>query len=263
MKVSFVKLSPTRNTTILVRDRFPREDHARIANALMDPACVGAEQAGFIEPADGCDGKLRMMGGEFCGNATMAFGALIARERGLERADLRLEISGAESYVPCRIERLGEDHYRGTVDMPLPERIFDWNGHCCVSFDGITHVIVGRDLMTREKAEEKIALWCEALGADALGILLWDAAAGAIEPLVYVPAAGTRVWEQGCGSGTSAVGCMLAAQARADITQEVRQPGGAIAVHAGYTSGKISALRITGEIRITAEGTAYIDPFLR
>ncbi len=73
MQVQFVKLSPAQNVTILVKDPVPREDQPKIAAGLLSYDSVGGEQVGFLEDSDHCARmRLQMMGGEFCGNASMS-----------------------------------------------------------------------------------------------------------------------------------------------------------------------------------------------
>ena len=108
MSIHYQKYSPTGNVTLLVTTPVPRKDQPGIAARLLGPGGVGGEQAGFIEPAGDarCPARLQMMGGEFCGNATMSLGAMLARERDLtdgEALDLMLEVSGLDAPVPCRI----------------------------------------------------------------------------------------------------------------------------------------------------------------
>lgn len=94
MKLRFVKMNPTGNTTVFVLDPVPVPDQAKTALALMAPSVLGGEQVGFVSlaPTEGppgagpaCGGpgptiaaSLRMMGGEFCGNAARSLGAYLA-----------------------------------------------------------------------------------------------------------------------------------------------------------------------------------------
>ena len=80
--LDFSKWSPGGNTTLF----FPAAglDAARQA---MRPDSLGAEQAGFVAVDER---RLRMAGGEFCVNATRAFGALLAfRESASPEATLQ------------------------------------------------------------------------------------------------------------------------------------------------------------------------------
>ena len=85
MTIHYLKFSPTGNITILVTTPVPRDRQGEIAARLLAPDCVGGEQVGFIEPPSDprAAARLQMMGGEFCGNATMSVGAMLARSAGL------------------------------------------------------------------------------------------------------------------------------------------------------------------------------------
>ena len=263
MKLNFVKLSPTRNITILVTDPVPRSLHADISARLMDGECVGGEQVGFVEAAGlpGARARLQMMGGEFCGNASMSLAAWLAYQDGLAdgaQAQLPLEVSGAAGLVRCGILRCGND-YEGTVSMPLPERICeedfgDGQRWPVVHFPGISHAIVAESALTPGQAKACIGRWCERLGAEAMGILLLSDAADAFIPLVYVRSTMSAVWEHGCGSGSAAIGAYLAARQGGNVDCVLSQPGGSIRVQ--VQPGKIA---ITGRVRIIAAGTVWTE----
>lgn len=266
MEISYATLEPTYNTTLLVRTEVPRSAQASVAQLLLR-SNPQAEQVGFIEVPStrGARARLQMMGGEFCGNATMSLAALLAFEDGLApgtTAELPLEASGSSGVLSCRIQ-MGTDSCLGTVDMPLPERIEnvdlvvgDQSLSCpAVFFPGIVHCIVPADKLTRSQAEEAAALLCAAQKADAAGIMLFDEAALSMSPLVHVSATHTAVWERGCGSGSAAVGCYLAHRTGAPYTIALQQPGGIIEVRAGWQNGRVHALSITGEVHMGASGS--------
>ena len=71
-----------------------------------------------------------------------------------------------------------------------------------------------------------------------------------MEPLVYVQETDTAVWEQGCGSGSAAIGAWLSARRGANQCLSVRQPGGAIAVTTCIANKKLSSLTISGTVRL-------------
>lgn len=267
MKLRFAKLNPTENMTILVTDPVPRAQHSAVAEALMAYASVGGEQVGFLEEPTlpGARMRLQMMGGEFCGNATMSLAALLAFQENLPdggEAVYPLEVSGADGIVPCRIRRSG-DVCRGTVCMPLPEEIREVDfpdGVRCpvVFFPGIAHAIVREGVLRSSDAPRCIPRWCEACETDALGVILADDALDRIRPLVYVRSTDSSVWERGCGSGTAALGAYLAHERRGDAALDVAQPGGTIRVEARWDGERVSRLEISGDVRLAATGEAWI-----
>lgn len=267
MKLHFAKLNPTENMTILVTDTVPRTQHSAVAEALMAYGSVGGEQVGFLEAPSlpGARMRLQMMGGEFCGNATMSLAALLAFQENLPdggEAVYPLEVSGADEIVACRIRRSG-NVCRGTVCMPLPEEIrevdFPGGVRCPVVFvPGIAHAIVREGVLRAADAPRCIPQWCETCGTDACGVILADDALDRIRPLVYVRSTGSSVWERGCGSGTAALGAWWAQQRRSDAAIDVAQPGGTIHVEAKWDGARVSRLEISGDVRLAATGEAWI-----
>ena len=265
MTLSYQKYSPTGNVTVLVTTPVPRSMQPGIASRLLED--VGGEQVGFIEPVTDsrCAARLQMMGGEFCGNATMSLGAMLARETELSDGaamDLLLEVSGSADPVACHIRRAGEA-FTGTVQMPLPtgvgETVLDTDAGALtvplVRLPGIAHLILPADVgLDEAQLRRRLPLWNDAIGADAIGALRFNADALSMDPLVWVPSAGTLVREHGCGSGTAAIGCIQALAAGRDVEAGVRQPGGTITVRAGVEGNAITALSITGRVTLVEEG---------
>ena len=136
MKLNFAKLNPSENMTIIVTSPVPRPQQAAVAEKLMAYGSVFAEQVGFLEEPclPGARARLQMMGGEFCGNASMSLAAWLAHCDGLADGadrDYPLEVSGADGLVNCRILRRGSA-YDGTVAVPVPAciRTFPSSGVC-------------------------------------------------------------------------------------------------------------------------------------
>lgn len=271
MTIDYIKLSPTGNITVLVKTPVPRAQQAGLAARLLREDCVGGEQVGYVENAadSRAAARLQMMGGEFCGNATMSLAAVLARDAGLKEGaamDLRLEVSGSAGLVPCHIHRQG-DGWIGTVSMPLPTRVSRFvppTGECpggipLVEFPGIAHLILHAEAGIGEaRLREVLPLWLDDIGADALGALTWSAADGYMDPLVYVPSAGTLVREHGCGSGSAAIGAWLALRAGHSLNAAVSQPGGIIEARAEMDGGALRALSITGRVVLLEQGTVQL-----
>ena len=271
-KIEFVKVSPTQNMTLLIKTPLEKKDYLQVAGKLISYDNVHAEQAGYIQaPRDPrAKGMLSMMAGEFCGNATLSYGAWLMHKEGMKvgaEASFFLEVSGAKDLVGCSIRRRETDYY-GIVDMPLPERIeekaFVFEGETymlpMVTFPGITHILVDRALWgvrAKEYAQRAVETWREQM-PEVFGILLWDAVCCYMEPLVYVAGA-SLVWERGCGSGTSAIGAYLAERTGKNIRMEIEQPGGTMEVSAQCCGKGLLRLQIAGAARIVAEGVAYIE----
>ena len=260
MELKYTVWDPTKNITLLVSTPVERSAQAETAARLM-AARPQVEQVGFLEPAaaPGAELRLQMMGGEFCGNASMSAAAELAQRTGGGARTVPLEVSGYPGVLSVRLSPRADGGWDGTVAMPLPRTVgaaeIPGAGRVpAVTFDGITHCIVPAGRLTRPQAEAAVRPLCAALGADACGILLYDEPAGAFAPLVFVASTGTAVWESGCGSGTAAVAAVLAARAQADRTVRLRQPGGTIAAHAEWAGGRVAALSITGRTALVERG---------
>lgn len=76
MNISYTKIDPAGNITVIVDSFVPREQQSRVASELMK-LDNSVEQVGFLEKPDDpcCAVRLQMMGGEFCGNASLSAAA--------------------------------------------------------------------------------------------------------------------------------------------------------------------------------------------
>lgn len=272
MKLDFVKISPTENMTILVKTAVPTEQQLAVGAKLIEYSSVYAEQAGFIEEPinKNAVARLRMMAGEFCGNATMSLGAYIAFKNGLEignETDIPLEVSGAEGIRNCHIKAV-DGGYIGTVSMPLPVSVKECTLNINdkeyyvteIAFEGIKHYILPKNSIGegfKAKLEGSLENLKNAIEDDVFGIVVFDEENMRIDPLVVVKSAGSVYWERGCGSGSEATGVYIAYKNRKSIECELNQPGGIITVDVEYDNG-IKKAAITGKVKIAAEGTAYI-----
>ena len=255
---------PTKNITILVTSQARKEDYASLASDLLQ-TIPDAEQVGFIIKPDheGSRIGMCMMGGEFCGNATLSTAALAAQEDGLcpgEEDDIQLDVSGADHALVCHIKAqmptenfnasagCHTDHFIGSLDMPLPEGFTSYHGNPAVCFPGIVHVIIPAGTETQKAIEKQIRLAADELGAAALGMLLWDENSSYMTPCVYVKDTDSLYWEKGCASGSAAIGAWHAHETKAAVSTKVNQPGGMIQADADYKDGKITKLAITGQV---------------
>ena len=97
-----MRADPAGNITLFVLDPVPLGDRAGLASRLMEGSDV--EQVGFVcSPVMGGAGRMEMAGGEFCGNATRAFGMLMAQQLdGLSR--VQVEVSGCGQPVTVDVD---------------------------------------------------------------------------------------------------------------------------------------------------------------
>ena len=258
MAVRYSLFDPTGNITLLAETPVPAADQPRAARQLMalEPA---AEQVGFVAPGSGGEIRLRMAGGEFCGNASLCAAALALLRAGRREGSVTVRVDGTGEPVAVSMTALAEDAWRGAVDMPRPlsvgaEELPGGRVLPVVRFPGIAHVLL-EEAMSRETAEALAPDWCRSLGADALGMMFLRRERTALRPLVCVPAAGTLCWETSCASGTTAVGAWLAAEAGSSVSLSLAQPGGTLEI-AAEPNG---ALRLTGTTRLLRRGAADVD----
>jgi len=255
--VDYALLDPTGNITLLVETPVLTAAQPPVARKLMELE-PGTEQVGFVSPGSDGEIRLRMAGGEFCGNASMSAAALHLRRTGQREGPVSVRVAGTDKPVTVSLTALSDDAWRGTVTMPQPLSVTEAElpgGHCLpvVRFPGIAHVIYEYAL-SRDDAEALARNWCRYLGAEAVGLMLLDRAKDTLTPLVYVPAAGTLFWETSCASGTTAVGAWLAAASGQPVTLSLTQPGGTLTI-AADADGR---LLLTGDVRLMRRTSADI-----
>ena len=230
MMIHYSKINPSGNITLIVDSFVPRSEQSRAASALMQRD-KSVEQVGFLEKPDDCTciARLQMMGGEFCGNASLSAAAVMLGKASAPAGSeytLRLEVSGAPEPVTIVCSECYE--------LPL------------VRFPGICHAIVRPGVLSEADAEALIGKWCAQLGSDALGLMFFDEKESTLRPLVYVSSTDSAVWEGSCASGTSAVAAHLAELDGEYARVTLRQPRGTLSAQAEYGAGSISALTLHG-----------------
>lgn len=247
--------NPTGNITILVKETVPVEKQPEISNQLCkkEPTC---EQVGFLYYDEkGADIRLRMAGGEFCGNATMSTAALFCLDSDLEvgeKKSVLVSVSGAKEPLNVDVERLSDKDFCGRVEMPVPEKmivkelLFDGVSYkiSIVMFEGMYHIIFP-GTMEKDVAEAAIKCWCRELNAPALGIMMVDEEKDILTPLVYVPDLDSFYWEHSCGSGTAAAGFYYFKKSGTNVEKNFQEPSGILTIEVTengrlYLSGKVT-----------------------
>ncbi len=270
--VEFVKLSPTENMTLLVTSGHPSAHYPAIAAQLLQTQHVHAEQVGFIRTASTPEAhaRLHMAGDEFCGNACMALAAYLAAHGGLlpgRSRQITLEASGSTRAVHCLVEHR-DSGYHCQLSVPGPLRVEPYRfpgaetAPCALlRYPEAIHLVLEgnpADPHLRAAAQNHARNLALRTGIALVGVMLYDPIRQQLAPLIHVPALDSMVFERSCGSGTGAVGAYLAATGGRSISTAVHQPGGTMHVSAQYTQGTVTELGIGGQVRIIAEGTAYV-----
>ena len=243
----YILADPGGNITALVETYLAPEQRPAAAKRIMslEPR---AEQLGFISPGGDADVSLYMAGGEFCGNACLCAAAWYLERSGESEGLVSVSISGADKPVSVEMKRSG-DCFEGVVDMPLPSEISSLEGMTLVSWPGISHLIASPG-MSRSEAEEMIVPLCRRLGAEALGLMLFDREKMSLHPLVYVPGAGSLFWENSCASGTSALCAWKSSECGSSCRLELSQPGGSLSINAITENAVLTHLRLGGKVAL-------------
>ena len=255
MKLTVVRADPAGNITLFVLTPVEPEKRAAIAEKLMGMEEFGAEQVGYrCAPEAGFDGHMIMSGGEFCGNASRAYGYLTAQEKGVQgKAHLVLDVSGSD--VPVEVD-VDTDAGTARAKMPLPKLIqhreAGGRAGVLVHLGGIAHFVVDGMEPSEEflkTAEAEIFAGFPEL--DAYGVMFYDSTSGKLTPLVKVPAANSLYWEGSCGSGSLAT--VIAGpegMPDGDYAMDLVQPAGTVRAEVSREGGEVKKAFIGGNISI-------------
>lgn len=269
--LTFSKWSSGGNTTIFLHDAgaSPREQVAW-ARAVLDPGVLGAEQAGCVSLA----GRgLRMAGGEFCVNASRAFGALLALGAAPTGGEWHghIRVSGWEGPVALTV-RGAEPRWEVEARLELPPTVRPecHAGGRLVRLPGISHLLLPLDESARPMkgapdllSRARTALSSAGLLAEAAaGVIWWQPTpeGARMVPVVHVRDAGTLVVELACGSGALALALALA-ESRGLEHCRLRQPSGSeleVRLAATPPDGRITAA-ISGPVTLLARGRVWLD----
>lgn len=255
MKLEVIRANPAGNITLFVKTPVDKENRAPMAEKLLAMEEFAAEQVGyFCDANEGFDGHMEMAGGEFCGNASRAYGYLIAQEKGLKgKVHLTLEVSGSD--VPVEVDAdMDEGTARASMPLPLFVKPAEAGGEkgILVHLGGIAHFVVNDVEPTEgffDKAEAEIFKDME--GLDAYGVMFRDSGTGALTPLVKVPAANSLYWEGSCGSGSLAtVIAETEDMPDGDYAIDLVQPAGTVRAEVTRSGGEVAKAFIGGNISI-------------
>lgn len=245
----FTKLWPGGNPTVLLDLRAQGGDGAdlaAIAATLMQEPYLGGEQVGFLFPPTrhGSRGRLEMMGGELCINATRAAARVLA---GQERM-FSFEASGLDAPV---LAEVADDSVTLSFDCPVKVTPLDAAGRLdFVELPGIAHFVVDGPLGDEAQARLERLLDQSPLAApyDAVGLIgAWISGAGlSIDPLVHVRSTGSWIRETACGSGSLAALASIKGEGACGISQ----PSG----NTVDVSWSRPATEFRGPVRLLARG---------
>ena len=185
MELNILRADPAGNITVFVLDPVEKAQRAAIAEKIMAIPALKAEQVGYACTAeDNVDGHMEMMGGEFCGNATRAYGMYIAQQKG-GLSSVRLRVSGCDHAVTAQV-----DLKSGTAraEMPCPRSVkrVTVNGHegTLVDLTGIAHFVVEGVEPSEGFFRAAESIFSGIAGLDACGVIFLDAEKRSMIPLL-------------------------------------------------------------------------------
>ena len=249
-----VRADPAGNITLFVLTPVEKAECAAVAAKLLAIEALKAEQVGFIFP----NGHMEMEAGEFCGNATRAYGMYIAQQKG-GLSSVRLRVSGCDHAVTAQV-----DLKSGTAraEMPCPRSVkrVTVNGHegTLVDLTGIAHFVVEGVEPSEGFFRAAESIFSGIAGLDACGVIFLDAEKRSMIPLVKVIETGSLVWEGSCGSGTLASAIALSRGCDGDFSVALRQPAGTVYASVTRQAGAVTAASIGGSVALEAPITVAI-----
>lgn len=245
MKLTVVRANPAGNITLFVRTPVDRAQYGAVGEKLLALPELKGEQVGFV-----CGERMEMAGGEFCGNATRAFGLLTARERGLAgKQHLSFSVSGCEKSVAVDVDT---DAGTARAEMPLPlfarrETVGGVSG-TLVHLGGIAHFVVDGVAPSETFFAEAEPLFLSLGALDAYGVIFLDGTN--LTPLVKVPAVNSLVWEGSCGSGSLAAAIAQSEGTDGVFERDYIQPAGTIRVTVERRGGEVTSAYIGGRVTL-------------
>ena len=246
MITEYYIVNPTGNITALVVSETNVGKYKNVSLGIMKNH-PEVEQVGFVD-LSGEYPKLRMAGGEFCGNATISTAALFCKEKDVTAAEVKVSVFGTQDPVTVKIKR-EHDRYFGETYLSKPISIkiehFAVRGNSynlpLARFPGIAHIICEENLGF-EINEMILKKYAEEFGVPAIGIMIYDRKNNTICPVVYVGDCDTLIRENSCVSGTIATASYLLTD-NDIVNLDIKQPGGVLNVFASKSEPKI---KITG-----------------
>ncbi|MDO5009433.1 MAG: hypothetical protein Q4E31_01295 [Intestinibacter bartlettii] len=254
-KYNIVIADPAKNITIFVLDNIERKLYKDVAREILEKTDCGAEQVGFVkQPIMNGDIRLEMMGGEFCGNASRSIGMLFARENGIQKGNVLVEITGSDKALNAKVDLKEET---SEIDMPIPKRIESiyvegLGKFPIVIIEGINHIIVEQLDATQENFDKFKTAVYNNYDVEAFGVMFLDKENKYITPVVYVKNTDTTFFESSCGSGTLATVTYLGQDLKDGSKKySISQPGGTIESEIIKENGQIKKITIGGVVKLS------------
>lgn len=209
MKKSFnyFRANPCGNITgFVVAPVYPGYRKA-YTDCIIEQIDKDVQQVGFISPAyEGAPLRMDMMGGEFCANATRAYGLYSAGFYDTDGlVDIEVYVSGHEGTTDVIADVKNQKAYVA-LDAPLDKKTVEIDGkdYTLIKLHGISHLIV-EEKEDKEFVDKALEILKKDYKNEAYGVIFFDKEKLEMIPYVYVEGSETLFREGSCGSGTVAV----------------------------------------------------------
>lgn len=264
-RYSYTIIRPGGNDTCLVDGIIKNPVLRKRVNDGIMTKYPTVEQVGFVNlnvPAL----KLMMAGGEFCGNATRSAAWLALNGK---PGEVNIKVSGVNGKLKAGVTPKGESFAQMPVYKDFSKITTDGKNRI-VEMEGITLYINFNvkeiERLSTDQIKRKSMTLIRAKNLDrfsAAGII-WSKKLGntwRITPVVYVRKIDTLFIETACGSGTTALGLVLALRNRVSINDvPIIQPTGSpINVSVEIKNKSFGYTQISGPIQLLTKNTLTIE----
>lgn len=176
-------------------------------DCIIEQIDKDVEQVGFISPAhEGAPLRMDMMGGEFCANATRAYGLYSAGFYDTDGlVDIEVYVSGHKGTTDVIADVKNQKAYVA-LDAPIGRENLTIAGKDCtlIKLHGISHLVVEGE-EDRDFVDKALEVLKKDYKDEAYGVLFFNKEMLEMIPYVYVEGSETLFREGSCGSGTVAV----------------------------------------------------------
>lgn len=176
-------------------------------DCIIEQIDKDVEQVGFISPAyEGAPLRMDMMGGEFCANATRAYGLYSAGFYDTDGlVDIEVYVSGHQGTTDVIADVKNQKAYVA-LDAPIGRENLTIAGKDCtlIKLHGISHLVVEGE-EDRDFVDKALEVLKKDYKDEAYGVLFFNKEKLEMIPYVYVEGSETLFREGSCGSGTVAV----------------------------------------------------------
>lgn len=204
-------------------------------DCIIEQIDKDVEQVGFISPAyEGAPLRMDMMGGEFCANATRAYGLYSAGFYDTDGlVDIEVYVSGHQGTTDVIADVKNQKAYVA-LDAPIGRENLTIAGKDCtlIKLHGISHLVVEGE-EDRDFVDKALEVLKKDHKDEAYGVLFFNKDKLEMIPYVYVEGSETLFREGSCGSGTVAVVNYLESdidKLDEDYKIAIKNPGGELEV---------------------------------